>query len=216
MNITSSTPIEVYNHLDNLFKEGEWLSWEPETVLTSLKECINGEDICKDKILAVQGVAANATLVLTNNRAFEKVVHAFCNNPCIMDIAQPPQIEEIHWAIPHIQDIIVASQEDIKRESISFTGEIPGYVAGVAKYHGWLVLPKRLNFAKEMLDNLNGIKGWNTKEQDIALIISQAQSLADQLDDIELDTAGLDALEEDTPRNIMIRRLVGCCLFKPY
>jgi len=215
MDILESTPFEIYRYLDSSFSDEAWLTWEPETLVRMLDKSMK-DDLSKDKVLAIQALAGNALLSTTDNRAFEKIVHAFCHNHCVMDVTQPPQIEEIYWSLPYIIDIILASQEDLAAKDIVFTGEIPGYVAGVGKYHGWIVLPKSLDFAREMLDNLNGIRGWDTKDSDIRAVVEQARTISEQLDSVTPDTKGLDALLEDTPRNIMIRKLVGCTLYKPY
>lgn len=217
MNILTETPSAIYDYLDDLFDGESWLEWEPETLLTSvplniMEECDTG--ICKDKLLAVQAAAVNTNLVCTYHKAFEKIVHAFCNNPCVMDVVQPPAIEEIYWSIPHIEHIMHQVHGDT--EELEFSGEVPNYVSGVGKYYGWVVFPERLKFAQEMLDNLNGLQDWTTKRADIKAILDQARQVADQLEDVSADAKGLDAISADTPRNIMIKKLVGCKLYDPY
>jgi hypothetical protein len=217
MNILKETPAKIYDYLDELLSGESWFEWEPETLLTTvitqdLNECDSG--LCKDKILSVQAVALNTDLVCTYHKAFEKVVHAFCNNPCIMDVVQPPAIEEIYWSIPQIEYILRKVHGDTAE--LKFMGEIPNYVASVGKYFGWMVFPERLKFAQEMLDNLNGLQEWTSKHADIKAILDQAKQVAEQLEDISVDNTGIEELTDATPRNIMIKKLVGCKLYSPY
>ena len=217
MNLLTTTPVDVYHYLDSLFKGESWVGWEPETVFHTVNTGKELDPLIKDKIGAVIGCAGNPALVTTNSRAFEKVVHAFCNNPCVIDAVQPPQVEEVFWAVDQIIKIICTINEGMISTDVEFSGEIPGYVAGVSKYNGWVVLPTRLSFAREMLDNINNVSGWDTAENiPVYKLLQKAHSIADALDSTTVDTKGLDSLEEDTPENNIIRKLVGCTLYKPY
>ena len=148
-----SHPYEIYLACDKLFEGEPWLEWEPETLLLQLRSDV--DDLSEDKLLAVQAVAANATPVLDMALSFEKAVLAFNNCVCVMDTWQPPYVEEICYAVPQIRKILRAVHGP--NHTFEFAGEVPGYVASVAKHRGWIALPKRLDFATEQLNSLNGL-----------------------------------------------------------
>ena len=73
----------------------------------------------------------------------------------VLDTWQPPYVEEICYAVPQILKILRAVHGP--NHTFEFAGEVPGYVASVAKHRGWIALPKRLDFATEQLNSLNGL-----------------------------------------------------------
>ena len=143
------SPLSLYKATDK--KHPEWLNWEPETVLQTL-------DRDDDKILAVQTAARNPNKVTNDCFPFEKVVMAFCNNQPIMGTYDKPYIEELMYGVQQIKEVIKESQEGLHDSDIDFTGDIPSYVAAVAKDRGWFVLPERLSFAQQALNHIRGLK----------------------------------------------------------
>ena len=158
--ILGAHPEHLVKALDKLFEGDAWVSWEPEVILRELKEELSEQ--AQDKVLAVQAVACNGALACSKAPAFENVVHAFCNNMPVVDTLQPPYVEEIMYAVPQIEAIIKYIHGDVE---VSFTSEVPNYVAAAAYYRGWVVLPERLSFAQELLDSLTGC-GEGTRRYD--------------------------------------------------
>jgi hypothetical protein len=227
---------ELYQELDKAFPEEPWLTWEPETLLRHLPEIKGGTD----KVLAVQAVASNLNLVLSVSVAFEKVVHAFNNNVCVMDSPQPAYIEEVFYAVaelkklaklvhsftlsdpaPKLANDLSESEAESDTEltsELDFIGEIPGYVAACGHYHGWVLLPSPLGFAQEMLNYLNGLHPDSAKYKMFADHMQQIEKAASQLDEADLsgdDLSALDGLPEESPLSEFIKRVVGTYLFDP-
>lgn len=153
--ILAAHPVEILEACDGVFAGQKWLAYDPETILLSLKDDIS--DASVDKLLAVQAVASNPMAVLCNADAFEKTVNAFNNNICVMDVAQPPEVEEMSYAASQIDKIIKAVHG--AKSDIRYSGDVPNYVAATARFRGWTILPKNLSFAQEMLDVLCGTLG---------------------------------------------------------
>ena len=205
--LLATHPIEIYQACDQVFKDQPWLSWEPETILLQLKDEVS--DLEMDKLLAVQAVAANGNAVTKSAAAFEKTVNAFCNNICVMDVIQPPEVEEMSYAVSQIEKIIRAVHGNVK---IEYIDEVPGYVASVAKFRGWFALPRNLRFGQEILDSLT--QAHNHKE------------LVDQVTDFIKNTSRKDAreiledpeiakLETDDMASLLVKQIIGALLFDP-
>ena len=209
--ILSTHPADLIKKLDELFKGESWYSWEPEVLLTMLKEVLS--DASKDKVLAVQAVACNVEPVLYKAFAFENVVHSFCNNFIVPDVMQPVSVEEIMYAVPQI----IAIANHVHGKPVSFTGEIPQYVAAAAKYSGWVVLPPRLSFAQECLDSITGMFPGSKRYLEFKHVLDMISRLAVQLDATNLDDFPevTTLLEEDTDVAIITRRVLGAYLFDP-
>lgn len=209
-------PELLYRAMDKLFDGEDWLAWEPETVLLSLGEDIADED--KDKLLAVHAVASNSSMVLNNAQAFEKVVMAFCNNICIMDEYQEPYLEEIMYAVGQIRKIIRLAHPDDGKDAV-FHGEVPGYVAAIARYRGWFMLPSRLSFAQKELDRLTGLQEGSKLRKEHAGIFEAVQKACRNLhtSDAEklLESGEIKELEGEDTSKLITKQIIGALLYDP-
>ena len=213
--ILGAHPINIYQACDRVFTGNDWLAWEPETILLSLKGEVS--DAAVDKVLAVQAVASNSNAVVRSAAAFEKAVNAFCNNICVMDVMQPPYVEEMSYAVSQIAKII----REVHGNSVEITyiDEVPGYVASVAKFRGWFMLPKNLSFGQEMLNGLIGISQ-NSKlykeHRHILEVVSAFIAKTSRKDAREiLESAPITELETNDTASLLVRHIVGALLFDP-
>ena len=209
--LLAAHPVDIYTALDTLFGDADWLAWEPETILLELKQEVSEE--AKDKLLAVLAMAAHAEEASTHGVAFEKTVQAFCNNVCVMDVYQPPYVEEMCYAVQQMQAINSKVHPD---KPWKFSGEVPGYVAAVAKYRGWFMLPEALAFAQEALDNLAG----TGKRQEYKELYDSVHQLFHELKkpDAEalLHDKNLSELSrDDDTAAVLLRQLTGALLYDP-
>ena len=215
--VLASHPTELYLSLDSQFPDEDWLSWEPETLLLSLREKIS--DQAKDKLLAVHAVAANSSMVLRNSVAFEKVVMAFCNNVCVMDAHQPPFVEELVYAVRQMRKIIKLAHPDDGDKAV-FGDEVPGYVAAVAKFRGWFYLPAKLGFAQDALNILTGLteeSDLRKKHADVFRAVEKVYSEMRTRDaQALLDNAEIeDIADDDSMSANLTMRLIGALLYDP-
>ncbi|MCB5270552.1 MAG: hypothetical protein LHW56_01755 [Candidatus Cloacimonetes bacterium] len=214
LQVLAGHPIDLYRKLEATFPDSEapWLGWEPETVLASLPEVT--DDLAKDKILAIQALASNSSLGCSVAIAFEKVVHGFCNNPCIMDAAQPPGVEEIYYAVTQIRALV----QEVHGKPAVFSGQVPGYVAAAGHYHGWFLFPEELSFASEFLEHLSGVVPGSRRYTDYADLFTQGKDLLKALENTSLslgDLKAMDNLPEDSPAANLLRRVLRCLLYDP-
>ena len=212
--ILAAHPIEVYEALDKVFQGEKWLAYEPETLLLALKQDVS--DRALDKLLAVQAVAANPKACAENAEAFEKAVQAFCNNICVMDVVQPPEIEEVSYAVSQMQKLVALAHEG---QALTFSGNVPGYVAALGRYHGWELLPKNLAFAQELLDHLTGMQEGSKLYQEHLAI---RETLADLVGGTTrkdarelLESDEVKELEKDDFAALHVKRILGALLFDP-
>ena len=201
--VLSKDPIDILSELSLKFEHEPWLSWDAETLLMQLPGVT--DSIAMDKVLAVKACAFNSKVNCTLALAFEKTCKAFCNNVCIMDEFQPLFMEEVFYGIKQIQLIV----NEIHGVMPEFGGEIPGYVAAVAKVRAFTVLPKPLSFAEEATQELIGYAP-NPSEME----------LVEGLDKLSLEElrnpATLDNLHtEDNQQDALVARLIGCYLYDP-
>lgn len=211
--VLATHPLNLFEELDSALGSGaDWLSWEPETVLEMLPEV--DDTIAQDKVLAVQALAANSDLACSLAVAFEKVVQAFCNNPCVMDASQPPCVEELFYAVGQIRELV----RKVHGKEAIFVGQVPGYVAAAGRYHGWFLLPEELSFATEMLDHLNGTQAETKRYQDYSALFDQGRAVVKALKEASLSLNELSSLEKmdpDSPASHLIRRVLRCLLYDP-
>lgn len=208
-------PEEIYRALDTVFAGEAWLSWEPDTILLELKDDIS--DAAVDKLLAVQAVAANSNAVTRSAAAFEKTVNAFCNNICVMDVIQPPYVEEMSYAVSQIEKIIhLVHGNDVK---IEYVDEVPGYVASTAHFRGWFMLPKNLAFGQEMLNGLTGLVPGTKlykEHEHIVQVVSELVANTTRKDARELlEDRSITDLETDDTASLLVRHILGALLFDP-
>lgn len=207
MQILGVHPSDLFVALDRYFENTNWLEWEPEVLLHELKDDITEREA--DKVLAVKSVAVNTNLVYTNACAFENVCHAFCNNIIVVDTLQPLYIEEIMYAIPHI--IKITKEIHGNNVSVNFTGEIPGYVAATAKYRGWYVLPTRLAFAQELLEELTGVQEGTAKYNQFAVALNEAKQIAEAIETADIYTYK-DVIDSAPD---IVKTILGAYLYDP-
>lgn len=213
--ILAAHPIDIYTACDTVFDGNNWLEWDPETVLMELGDDIGDAEV--DKLLAVQAVAANGSAVCKSAAAFEKTVNAFNNNICVMDVVQPPEVEEMSYAVSQIEKIIKAVHGD--STEVEYTDEVPGYVAATAKFRDWFMLPKNLSFAQDSLNGLTGQQEGSRlykEHKDILDTVSNFVGSTSRKDarDI-LDSPEITELEEDDTASLLVKRFVGALLYDP-
>lgn len=212
--VLAAHPFDIYLACDHVFEEDAWLSWDQETLLLELRADVSEAAI--DKLLAVQAVAANSNAVLESALAFEKVVNAFSNNICVMDVLQPPEVEEMCYAVAQIEKIFHAVHGE---QDCVFINEVPGYVASVARFRDWTVLPKNLSFAQEALDELTGLRKDSKLRREHADILSVITEFAGNTDKADaesfLSDESIKVLEKDSEATLIVRRLVGALLYDP-
>jgi len=204
--ILSLHPVDIYSLLDEQFnKDGSWLPWDSETLLMQLPLVVGA--IARDKVLAVKSCAFNIKVPCTQSVGFEKTCKAFSNNVCVMDMYQPLYVEEALYGVQQIK--LIGAKVHGEEETITFMGEVPAYVAAVAKTRNTMVLPKPLEFAEDIL---TFITGYTKNPDEIELVES-----LDGLKHAQLFDKGLlDKLAPmDNPTDATIARLLGCYLFDP-
>lgn len=221
--ICTSTPLEVYHLLDKEFSELEggstWLEWEPDTLLIQLPQL--ADPIAKDKVLAVHTVCYNFPAITQDWFAFEKVINAFCNNPCVADVVQVPSIEEVFYTITQLQLLNKIISNCAYTKDITFSNQVYGFIASVAFVEEWLVLPSIFRVTtQESLNSLNGIYTGNKKYQHLLPLLSKVQTVCAQLDTLKLEKD--DLLKEltrleaiDTYEFTHIKRIIGCFMYTP-
>jgi hypothetical protein len=151
---------------------------------------------------------------LSVSTAFEKTMHAFNNNVCVMDVPQPVFIEEILYGVTQLKELARLIHDGVPE----FIGEIPGYVASCGYYYNWIFLPTPLAFAHEMLNYMNGLQPASAKYKLYAEHMQSIEKAARQLGEAQLlegDLSALDSLPEDTALSIFIRKVVGAYVFDP-
>lgn len=210
--LLASHPVDIYKACDKLFEGEPWLEFEPETIVMRLRNDVS--ELETDKLLAVQSLASNPTPCLNMALAFEKTVMAFCNNVCVMDTWQPPYVEELCYAVPQILGVLRLSHGNQKYR---FDGEVPGYVASVAKHRGWIALPRRLNFASKMLLSLNGLTEKSERYKENADLVNAVRDVCKKLDkptaEAVLNSEQYRAL--DDAEQIQFAKVAGAILFDP-
>lgn len=211
--ILRAHPIDLVKSLDKVFIDQKWHSWEPEVLLTMLKDEIS--ELAHDKVLSVQAVACNSSLVFEKAMALEKVVLAFCNNFVNVDVHQAPLVEELVYSIPQIEAIVKYVHPEAG--PTIFTGDTIGYVAAVAKFRGWVVLPPMLSFAQDRLNFLTGIVPGSKKFTEFSGVISAISSLSEKLSGVDLTTFPeiTDLLNDDSSAALMAKKVLGAYMYDP-
>lgn len=211
--ILGAHPVNLLKALNEMFKDEDWYSWEPEVLLHELRDEVSEQ--AQDKILAVQAVACNSSLACSKAVAFENVVHAFCNNILVVDTLQPPLIEEIMYTVEQLRGLVRAVHPEVT--DVPLHGELPGYVAAVAKYRGWIVLPERLTFAQEALDRLNGMEVETNKHEEFKATLGLIKGLVAAVGQTTVAASDeiYQMLEDDSQKTAMIRLILGAYLYDP-
>ena len=205
-------PASILKKMDVLL-EGNWHQWEPEVLLGTIGDNLPPQ--AADKVLAVQAVASNTELAFKSAAAFENIVHAFCNNGIEPEALQPVFIEEIMYAAPQILEIAKYLHGDAV--PTDFSPEISQYVASVAKYRDWDVLPDRLSFAQEALDRLTGMHEGSEKHTEFkhALDVVAKMYSAIHASGVSDYESVLPMLEEDSQHTQIMKKALGAYLYDP-
>lgn len=208
--ILRAHPIEIWQALEQVFSGEPWLSWEPETLVLELGDDVSDEAL--DKLLAVQAFCANPNAAARGAAAFEKTVQALCGNICVMDVSQPPEVEEMSYAVSQMEKLLDASQH----EKLEFTGEVPGYVAAAARFRDWIILPHNLSFAQAMLDSLTNLPEDSQLRMEHKAILDAVAGFvakATRKDAREILTQA--ELDRDETEAMIVRKFVGALLYDP-
>ena len=194
--INSCTPVELYRRITQTFEtvwkdsndESSWVEYDPDALLLSLLP-EDADQEAKDKICAVQALCYDPERACAFAHAFENMINAFNGNALVMDQMQPPYLEELFYGVQQIKQIVMAHTG----KEPNWSGEVPGYVAALAKHHGVAVLPKPLAFAQEMLDSLTGKHIGSKKREEYSKLLEALNSLASELDKAQYAKEDLDA-----------------------
>ena len=103
--------------------------------------------------------------------------------------------------------------KEVHGKAPEFSCEIPGYVAAVAIHHGWLILPRPLEFAQKALFGLAGMEEHSVKWQASRPLIDVGRKAIDMFELGEF--ADIDELIGDDFAASFIGRIVGAYLFDP-
>ncbi len=195
----------IYKHPVDILSElgAEWLDWEPETIELTFE--LSGKPIHLDKLLALQTLVKNPNPVARQSFVFEKICIAFCNGFTIMDTYVRPYIEEVFYAVGQMQKIV---------PDIEFSGDVPNYLAAVAKSRDWIVLPDRLAWAQEALNGLTGLSEGSRRYKDHLEALEALKRAVSALNHIEFKTL-LSSKELDGMEGHVITRYIGAYLYDP-
>ena len=205
--VLQSPPIILYQVLDRFFNGSTWLEWDVETLLRQLNQV--QDPIAQDKVAAVKSCAFNFNVPCTIGLAFEKTTAAFCNNACVPDSYQPPHMAEVFYAVNQLQQLAGV----VQGQPVTFTGEVPGYIAAVAKLRKSYLLPKPLEFAQDMVTFLTGY----TPDPGTMALVDNIDALvrANGTEKLQ-DNSVLDNLRPDnSEQDRSIAALIGYYLFDP-
>ena len=208
--ILKTSPTALYKEMAiKLEGEGPWIEWEPETILHSISSDIG--DVAMNKILAVQAVAANTELPCMDHVAFESVVNSFCNYTYIVGESQPTGIEECFYTVNHIKGI-ATQVHNLDPSSILFAGEVPGYIAAVAKLYSKRVIPYPLSFAQDILDFI--YLNYNIPLDEMKDIVQKIDSaiIPENVKDI---SSLVEELDPKSEYHTFITWILGCYIYDP-
>lgn len=195
-------PKDLYHKIKTALADQDWEYWDPYTLLVTLG-VQNSHD--QDKLSAIQGLVKNPWLAVSDYFAFEKIAHAFCNNPVVAEVDQPLSLEEILYSVRQIQAIL--TEAGIQAE---FKGEVPSYVAVVATEEGWDALPEDLAFASELFTHLASMVSRKFEAEAKAALKALAGMSKDEV------SALLDKIAPDTSAGAnQLRKYAGLLLYDP-
>lgn len=204
--VVQQHPVDLYKALDAFFDGLPWLLWDSDALFMNLPQVTS--PVATDKVMAVKACAQNMNVPCTDAVAFEKTGMAFCNNVCVMDTFQPLYTEEAVYTAMQLQAIAQVVQES----EIEFSGEVPSYIATVAKHRGTPVLPKPLEFAQDLAQHLTGY----APTPDECQAVDSVHAVATQNPKELRDPKALDRLPATQRQGRgLVTFLVGCYLFAP-
>lgn len=158
-----------------------WWDWEPETVWQTLKKehGFDPDEDLRNLISALQ-LCVTTNQPFENWHVFEKVGHAFNQNPVNFGIVQPLEPQETALTLKILRAI---------RPKQEFASEICGYLAATAKNAGLVYLPEEVftagcqSFLDEMGNDLelkeDLIKGRNKKSAAYEIQIARLKEISD-------------------------------------
>lgn len=228
------SPVQLFDWLaDTYFKELDdlnteeidWLAWDPDSLVLFLskKRISISDPIAIDKMMATFAFLFRRDLGTSDAKAFEKLVHAFNNDPIVVDVIQEPTLEAVNYAVTQMRKLNNALQKREDRSSLSevvpleFKGEVPGYVASVAFINNFPILNSNLDFATEMLDFINSNK-WRDKQYDG--LISKLKDLVQYLETTKLDSEGIEEIlstvkdSSEIVKNMVVK-YIGLLMYDP-
>lgn len=128
--------LEIYRMLFDNF-ERDWIDWEPETLQIEIKEELGYEPNERMKNI----IGAFQTTLKTNYpfelwHVFEKVCHAFNENPVSFAVIQPCE--------PHEISLTYKLLAEIRPKMHDYTDDVCGYIAACAQNAGLVFLPSEL------------------------------------------------------------------------
>lgn len=216
--ILGHSPSEVYSLLCDEFKALDWIGWEPDTILHLMPQI--HDPICVDKILAVHTFAYNAEEVSKNWNLFGKIVEAFNNNPCVSDVSDVPEIEEVFYAFSQMKELFKKTQpQEGKRNPFILSDQVKAFIAGLGKIHDWVVLPSLLQFSQNDLNKLNGLYEDTDKYKKLAPLMSAVRDVEHSIEIPFIKEDLLKELDRLKDNNSFafshIKRIFGCMLFDP-
>ena len=200
--VESMHPVDLLALIHQKLAGDDWEYWDPAALIITLG--IQGRTDT-DKVAAVQSLLKNPRLSLSDYTAFEKIAHAFCNNPVLPEVDQPLSLEEVLYVVRQIRGIF-------KKEGglADFAGEVPSYIAVVATEEGWDALPEELSFSQEMFAHLASVisRKFETEAKSALGTISgmSRENMMSLLDHLENDFS---------PQAFQLRRYLGLYLFDP-
>jgi hypothetical protein len=209
-----TSPATLYRNLDAMLTKEHskrWLEWEPEVLLSTVPEV--KYYVPRNKLLAIQAVGANADLVCSDHIGFESVGNCFCNYHYLVGESQPIGIEECLYTTNHVKQII-SDVHKLDTDKINFLGEIPGYIASVAKLYKHRVLPVPLNFGQDILDFLYPNNKQDAHFEEMKHIAAEIDKTAIPNDFGNLGKI-LDVIDPGSTNGAFVNWLIGCYLYNP-
>jgi hypothetical protein len=123
------------------------LDYDNETIILNNPDLLDEE---LEKVFAIKALINNPNAVLQNIMAFEKfcfAVNGIIPNPEAVDI---PNILMVAYAVKKAEEVLHTKL--LFEEPADHTTIV--YIANIAFYDGWVLLPPILNFAQHQLDKL--------------------------------------------------------------
>ena len=130
--IEKKAGLDLFEYMTDKYAD-RWYHWEPETLWQTLEyDGIDIDDELKNAIQAFQ-VVALTNFAFEDWHVFEKVGHAFNQNPVNFGHVQPLELDEVAYTIK----IMCAL-----RPKEEFEDDVKGYIAAAAKEAGVVYLPE--------------------------------------------------------------------------
>jgi hypothetical protein len=146
-------PLVLVNELNKKYKQ-DWVHWEPETLWHTIEADYKTKILpeSEDKIMAVRVLLSNDTFWVCWE-VFEKICAALSGRVPSFGTRDDLSVGELSLGVS------IAGR--IKKRE--FEHEVMAYVAVEAKQEGYVLLPKPLAFAQDILDSLSS----NTEGADV-------------------------------------------------